>query len=381
MKRMDWRRRLLLATAVAIGTLLVGEIGARALLRGSFRSGERLGHTWKVLARFDPKLGWANDSGVRAFITTVEFSYRARINSQGFRDPETPIRKLPGLRRLLFLGDSMTWGWGVDDGERFTDLIAADLAPGFEVINAAVPGYGTDQDFWTLEERGDSLAPDFVVLVFIFNDIQECESALMYGNNKPRFVLTGDAWNVEGVPVSDPRSGLARELKPLAMSLVAHSALASGVQRWTEKPVHAQGIEATGHDYRPQVGARVREVAQRILDARSPSRHALNLIRTWCAKRGVPFAVIVLPHRHDEYLYEPLNGRPEFDGQTELTQALNRVGRELDFPVLDVDARMFEATEIGQRLHCGDGHLNVAGNQLVADTLGPKLKTWLATPR
>ncbi|MEO6711188.1 MAG: SGNH/GDSL hydrolase family protein, partial [Planctomycetota bacterium] len=325
--------------------------------------------------------GWANDSSVRALVTTVEFSYRASINSLGFRDPKTSLGKLPGSRRLLFLGDSMTWGWGVDDGERFTDLLAADLPTGFEVFNTAVPGYGTDQEFWTLEERGDSLAPDFVVLVFIFNDIQECESALMYGNSKPRFVLTSDAWNVEGVPVRDPRSALARELKPLAMTLVAHSALASGVQRWTEKPVHAQGIESTGHAYKPQVGARVREAVQRILDVRSPSRHALNLIRTWCAKRSVPFALLVLPHRHDEYLYEPLNGRPEFDGQTELTKALNQVGQELDFPVLDLDARMFGATGNGERLHCGDGHLNAAGNQLVALTIGPKLKAWLTTPR
>ena len=60
---------------------------------------------------------------------------------------------------------------------------------------------------------------------------------------------------------------------------------------------------------------------------------------------------------------------------------MNHVGQELGFPVLDLDARMFEATGNGERLHCGDGHLNAAGNQLVADTIGPKLKTWLATPR
>ena len=79
------------------------------------------------------------------------------INSLGLRGPE-PRAEEPGLRRVLTLGDSFTFGWAVDDDEAYPrileTLLNADVgAPPVEVINAGTPGYNTHQQAAFLHAR------------------------------------------------------------------------------------------------------------------------------------------------------------------------------------------------------------------------------------
>ena len=261
--------------------------------------------------------------------------------------------------------------------KRFSDLLAHDLGPRVQVVNAAVPGYGTDQQLWTLQARGQALAPDLIVLVFLLNDILECDRSVSYDMHKPRFVLEGDSWSIEGLPVADPRSSLRRWLGPLPADLCSHSGLWSWLDRLRHGATPTAELEPRARPYNVQFAEQVREVSERMLKPNSTARHALSEMRAWCAKRSIPFGVVVLPHKHDQYLYEPSSGRPDFDGTTSLTKALLRVGSELDFPVFNIDALMFEATGKGESLHCGDGHFNAAGNRLLADALKPQLEAWL----
>jgi len=49
------------------------------------------------------------------------------INAQGFRDQERVRPKPSGVYRILVLGDSVTFGFGVQPEESFTRLLEADL--------------------------------------------------------------------------------------------------------------------------------------------------------------------------------------------------------------------------------------------------------------
>lgn len=97
-------------------------------------------------------------------------------NSQGFRDRERTFERAPGAPRVLALGDSMTWGAGVSYDETFTALLEGSLqaaAPGAEVINVGVPGWGPHEEFHLLKVYGITLQPDMVLLdFFVGNDIQ-----------------------------------------------------------------------------------------------------------------------------------------------------------------------------------------------------------------
>jgi hypothetical protein len=245
-----------------------------------------------------------------------------------------------------------------------------------------VPGYGTDQQLWTLEARGEAIAPDLVVLVFVLNDIPECERAVAYDMHKPRFVLDQGAWSLEGRPVADPRSPLQRWLGALPVELRAHSALWTVLDRWRKDAAPAKESEPRARPYNPQFAAQVREVCERMQDPRTPARHALELIHAWCKQRSTPLALVVLPHKHDQYLYEPSSGHaPDFDGSTDLTKVLSHVAAELEVPLLSIDATMYEASARGEVLHCGDGHFNAAGNLMLAKALGPWIEACLPPPR
>jgi lysophospholipase L1-like esterase len=98
-------------------------------------------------------------------------------NSRGLRERELPLAKPAGTRRILFLGDSVTFGPGVRDDEPYARLLEADLkadgAGQVETINAGVVGYNTIQELGRLDEAGLAYQPDTVVLTFLVNDLLE----------------------------------------------------------------------------------------------------------------------------------------------------------------------------------------------------------------
>lgn len=96
-------------------------------------------------------------------------------NRFGFRGPEIPVEKAPGVYRIAVLGDSSTFGAGVGDDETFCAK-AEGLLNGdsgrlrYEVINAGVIGYGTMQGLRTLDRAVLPLRPDALVVSFAVND-------------------------------------------------------------------------------------------------------------------------------------------------------------------------------------------------------------------
>jgi hypothetical protein len=97
------------------------------------------------------------------------------LNSHGLRDKEIPYDKPPGEKRILLLGDSVTFGWGVSDGEPFADqmepLLKSTTGRNWEVINAGVNGYNTQQEDACLRLEGVRYQPDIVILTFVENDL------------------------------------------------------------------------------------------------------------------------------------------------------------------------------------------------------------------
>ena len=97
------------------------------------------------------------------------------INSRGLHDYEYSLRKEPGTFRIVGLGDSSLFGWGVpfeDSGLKVLErrLNEKSRAQKFEVINFAVPGYNTAMEAETFVQRCLEYAPDLVLLNFNTND-------------------------------------------------------------------------------------------------------------------------------------------------------------------------------------------------------------------
>lgn len=104
--------------------------------------------------------------GYEGKLRSSEFEVNIAINSRGFRGAEWS--RNPG-RRVLVLGDSFTFGYGVPEDAVFTALLQDSLRR-FEsnvtVYNAGVPGYGTTQEQQLLEQLWSFVKPQVVILAF-----------------------------------------------------------------------------------------------------------------------------------------------------------------------------------------------------------------------
>lgn len=100
-----------------------------------------------------------------------------KTNSDGLRNPEIPAEKPSGTKRVLFIGDSFTMGWGVSEDKaypRLAENLARQMAPNshIEMINAGFTGAGPSGYYLFLKYFGLQLKPDAVVVgMYIGNDI------------------------------------------------------------------------------------------------------------------------------------------------------------------------------------------------------------------
>jgi hypothetical protein len=93
-----------------------------------------------------------------------------RINSHGTRGTEFSIPKPPGTIRILSLGDSKTFGWGLSEAECYAGVVERLLqqrvgsGKKIEVINAGVNAWSYPQMHFFFRDHGLKFQPDIVVV-------------------------------------------------------------------------------------------------------------------------------------------------------------------------------------------------------------------------
>lgn len=99
------------------------------------------------------------------------------INSLGYRGREFARTRTPGMLRILFVGDSFTFGYGVDDNETLPRCVERALDDAFasvEVINAGFHGYAPAHYELYLRTEGYALEPDVIVpVLYGGNDLSD----------------------------------------------------------------------------------------------------------------------------------------------------------------------------------------------------------------
>jgi lysophospholipase L1-like esterase len=166
-RRHPWlKRTALLGTSLLLG-LLLAELAIRLCVPA-----RNVGPSFVVYDR-----DYRRRLKKSASFTSVseEFSFRITTNSLGYRDPEWSP---PPTGVVLFLGDSFTMGYGVNDGEEFPRLIEAALADRREherlpVFNAAIGNAGNAHWIKFLRREAPRLAPRTVVFQVCSNDFRD----------------------------------------------------------------------------------------------------------------------------------------------------------------------------------------------------------------
>jgi len=101
------------------------------------------------------------------------FEYRYGINSLGYRGRRVPISNHYVRQNIVILGDSYSFGTGVQDGEEFSVVMERALGTDFETINLAVGGWGLPQQIRRFYEFGILYQPRVVILQFCANGLTD----------------------------------------------------------------------------------------------------------------------------------------------------------------------------------------------------------------
>ena len=117
----------------------------------------------------DPAIGHVHRPRAQAILTGVPI----KINEDGFRDDDYSTQRNQKYR-IIFLGDSLTLGWGVQKEDTFEELLEKKLSERYptEIINFGTGNYNTGQEINLFMKKGLKYQPNKVVLFYFINDAE-----------------------------------------------------------------------------------------------------------------------------------------------------------------------------------------------------------------
>lgn len=323
------------SAALAFSELVLRQMG----LGPMYVSPER-----ELFWKYDARLGWAHQPGQEGSFQTESFRITVHINDKGLRDREHTYERPGNTPRILVMGDSFAWGYGVEEPERFSQRLEAML--GAEVINAGVSGYSTDQELLWYQDEGSRYDTDLVIVVFSGNDIGHNEQQHVYTvYYKPRFVSNAGELVLTGYPV--PKTGPPGRF---VYALSQRTALGYFlIQRFFELRTWYGALQAKaeqGHALAASPGAAAEPFALTLA--------LLNEMRTTANSKGATFLVVAT----DRWWNSP--------AKATYADFLEELQSEA-FLVLDVEALPGFNREA--MLIPNDGHWSGAGHAFVAEAI------------
>lgn len=189
-------RQSRLATKIAV--LVVSVLVSGLMIEGALRLSGRIQVAPERVTTSRPQMYQAHPPfGYRLWPSrTLTYLYprdhprtlTVRSNRHGFRGERE--FDAPDFRpRVVVLGDSMVFGEGVEEEERFTDQLEK-LAPKWRVDNLGMTGFGPDLMLRVLEEVGLALKPRVVILTIYTDDFRRVRADYVgAGFEIPRFTL------------------------------------------------------------------------------------------------------------------------------------------------------------------------------------------------
>ena len=317
----------------------LGEVALRSLAPGRGKTiSER-----SRFCRFDHDLGWAPLEN----ITRGETADLAHQNQFGLRGPDDmQLNKTSGRKRVLVLGDSYVWGFGVEQSKLFSapEVHGTDE----EILNFGVSGYGTDQEYLFYLLKGEKFDVDQVVLAFTHNDVANNLASKQYSYLKPYFTLNKGELVLHNDHVRNSR--VRNFFRRLDRECRVWNLVGDGLQ----------GLSNTLRPKRKQKHAELNVV---VSDAdRAGIELTLALLKKLkeaVAARDAEFYVVFIPHKKRIELHLPEN----HPFVPLIAAGLTRMGVRYREPYPEF---LRSATAGVELFNPRDNHFNVAGHALFA---------------
>lgn len=174
---LSFKKKLLFSTIVVVGLLATAELSCRVLKVGTPLVFSPIGSVYD-LRRTDPELRW---DGAFYVIDPSWAGPGNPINPDGMRDREHSVDNFSRTKRIVCLGDSVTYGYLLSADESYPAILEVKLRSqghNAEVFNVALFGWSTQQQRIAYQRIARKYKPDYVVLGICLNDIAEMQNNL-----------------------------------------------------------------------------------------------------------------------------------------------------------------------------------------------------------
>lgn len=160
----------LIGLALTVAGLLTLEGLSRVLLTAE----ADLASTHPDWYQYTPELGWERRPHFKGLVAGElhrhdPARYLREFDAHGFFALDTEQIGATPHKRILAIGDSNTFGWGVPTRSAYPEVLD-DLRADADVINLGVSGYTSLQGYASLIKHFDTVRPDVVIASFSFND-------------------------------------------------------------------------------------------------------------------------------------------------------------------------------------------------------------------
>jgi len=291
-----------------VASALLGLAGCELAARAVFPAPPDPTRQPQIVYRVDPEIryvlspnqrGWVDDG----FVTT---------NSRGFRGREVDIPKPKGRLRIVVLGDSVAFGWGVNDADTFCSQMEQQLRahkPDVDVVNLAVPGYATRQEVALLKRNLAALQPDLVLVGFYANDLPDTLDDKGSGSGT-RIAASNTTIGQELHMNPAPSSWIERQARHSRAVYTASHALKGLWHRGEGKAGSSMELDLLESRHSDELEKAWQQVSTQ-----------LEELRTAAADFGFRAGIVVLPPRE-----QVLGLYPHADYQQRIQQLADRLG-------------------------------------------------------
>ncbi len=343
-KKRSWKKRILFSCMTFLLCLVFLAIACEALLR--IFAPQLLLPRYVTASGFGIRVHCPN---ISIHHTTLDYRVSIRTNSMGIRaDREFTYDKPEGVFRIVVLGDSFTFGYGVEVEQTYgvvLERIIKEHGIRVEVINLGVSGAGTAEELIMLKNRGLRFAPDLVVVGYCCNDIGNNTCSMLY------------ALNDQGQLVRDQESYLpVIKLRDFLYSF--------RIYRYLAERSHLLYFLRSNLSEAVYKSLREKTVESKSLSHESEARLTaalLDIIKQTSEESGATFCLLDIPNNYNK---------------SNLPREYLAYVKEED--IIDIRP-VFEQHMVTQKLYWtqSDGHWTPAGHKIAAEMLAAWVKTLL----
>ena len=309
---------------------------------------------------YDAKLGWKLKPYWSGKHHHYDYDVEYNINRYGFRGIDSHVKE----GGISIVGDSFSFGLGVNDDETFTSLL--NVLHHNKFYNYSVPGYSTDQQLLLVQRHRDEIAQHLMLVVYLGNDIFDIMRSypLQADHGKPFFKLTGDNLSLENTPVPLQAKPAAVKAESISSIVLGKDSRRNNLAAW----LASLEISRRMGLFQDQVSLSDDVMQSRFEESLLLFYKLVIEMEAIIDQNNARLTVVLLPGR--SYVEQPgsLSAQYQEYFRNNIISSLTSVS---SIAVLDIATHLrdLHVNGVNDLYYPNEGHLTPLGHQYVADYL------------